>query len=85
MTADMREKIQRHIAAKVADEDFRDRLAETAEMRDVPIVKVMTRIICAQLDIDVNDEAERLASFAFAAGHAFGRDLGSVEGVGFPS
>ena len=81
----MREKIKRHIAAKVADEDFRRHLAEAAEMRELPIVQVMTRIICAQLDIDVNDDAVKLAGYAFACGHAFGRDLGSFEGVGFPS
>lgn len=75
----------RHIAAKVADEDFRRRMAEAGDMKDLGVVQVVADMIIRQMGIEVSSEARQLAGFAFIAGHVFGRDLGSAEGFGFPS
>lgn len=85
MTSDERLKIANHIAAKVADEDFRRILAEAQQMQQIGVVQAVGRIITAQLNIEVSDDSERLVGLAFACGHAFGRDLARAESMGVPA
>ncbi len=85
MTAETAQRIQRHIGAKVADEDFRQRLEQSQAMNNFPVVQVMVRMICMQLGIDDDSQAQRLGAACFSLGHTFGRDLGKVDGMEFPA
>lgn len=74
-------KIASHIAAKVADEDFRNTLNEAMGMVRIGMFQVMARIMIQQQGIEFSEEAERLALISLAVGHSLGRDLAKAEAM----
>jgi hypothetical protein len=81
MSNEERLMIARHIAAKVADEEFRKTLQEAQDLQKIGMVQAVGRIIIAQLGIELNDDAEGLVGLGFACGHALGRDLAKAEAM----
>jgi hypothetical protein len=85
VTAEQQDKIQRHILAKIQDQEFRSRMEDAKQMLQLPAIEVVCRVICEQTGAVLTGHALETIMMCFAAGHVFGRDLGSVEGGGFPS
>ena len=81
MTNEERMAIARHIAAKVADEDFRDTLQNAQGIQQIGIVQVIGRMIISQMGIEFNEEAERLVGVGLACGYALGRDFARGEAM----
>ena len=77
---DQRERIVKHLWAKMQDQEFGAQLAKSTElMRDIPELKYVAALVCAKQEIEINDDADRLARFSFILGFALGRDFGNAE------
>lgn len=68
------ESIQRHIAAKMSDEDFGAKIAEQRDLAMTSIVDVIIRKILSGLGEHADEGGMHAMRAAFVTGHVLGRD-----------